>query len=356
MGVPLLLPLLVQALVSGSDPAIIDARSKAENRSLPLSDRRPAYEQLIHTHPSDATLYADYASLLIANREPAQAFSWIVKGLAVAPNDVALRLRKGIVLHALGQPADSLKILQALPPSGEASFYMGLDCRSLRDHASAQKYLSEAWTLGLQDPYTLYSLIEEDHALGDKTSGLRHFQSFLEHFSDSPWLHVLYANAYAQKDKDEAARKEYQEALRLNPELPGVNFRLGYLMYVSGEYSAAIDCFRKELAINPSYSDASLFLGQSLRQKDRHEEALPYFRQAIALDPRSELAYRALVSALTDKGDLDAAAEVLGKAEKEFPADASFPAQLARILTKLNRQPEALREQEKFRSLKQSQK
>jgi len=46
--------------------------------------------------------------------------------------------------------------------------------------------------------------------------------------------------------------------------------------------------------------------------------------------------------------------EILRMAEKEFPDDPSFPAQLAGVLTKLNREEEALKEQQKFRELKQA--
>jgi tetratricopeptide (TPR) repeat protein len=351
MGVPVFALVLLQAF-PGSDAAA--ARSKAENPLLPVSDRRQAYEQLIRNNPSDHSLYADYASLLIANHDYAPALTWITKGLAVVPSDTGLRLRHAIALHALGRHEASLKILQELPASGESRFYMGLDCRSLGEHKSAQNYLAEARDLGLRDPYALYSLIEEDHALGDKAAGLHHFQLFLTDFPDSPWLHVLYANAYAKKENDAEARKEYQEALRLKPDLPAVNFRLGFLLYKDGEFIPAADCFRKELALNPSYSDANLFLGQTLRSLGREEEAIVHLRKAIALDARSELAYRALVAALGEKGDFNGAVEILRKAEKEFPVDPSFPALLASVLTRLNREDEALQEQEKFRVLKQS--
>ncbi|HXB67657.1 MAG TPA: tetratricopeptide repeat protein [Candidatus Acidoferrales bacterium] len=172
-------------------------------------------------------------------------------------------------------------------------------------------------------------------------------------FPGSPWLHVLYANAYVQKHNDAEARQEYQEALRLKPDLPAVNFRLGFLLYQDGDYISAAGYFRKELALNPAYSDANLFLGQTLRNLGRGEEAIVHLRKAIGLDARSELAYKALVAALGEKGDLEGAVEILRIAENEFPADPSFPAQLASVLTKLNREEEALKELEKYRVLRQ---
>jgi tetratricopeptide (TPR) repeat protein len=118
-----------------------------------------------------------------------------------------------------------VRTLEGLPALAEAQFYMGLNYRMLRDHASAQRCLAEAWELGFRDPYALYALIEEDHALGDKAAGLRHFQAFATQFPDSPWLHVLYANAYFLKDR--GGREEGISRSAADPQLPGVNFRLG---------------------------------------------------------------------------------------------------------------------------------
>lgn len=209
--------------------------------------------------------------------------------------------------------------------------------------------------MGYRDAYVLYSLIEEDRAVGDKPSGMRHFQTFLDQFPESPWLHVLYGNAQFAKDRDAEAGKEYEEALRLNPALPGVNFRLGYLAFRNNEFVGAEAFFRRELQVSPRHSDASLYLAETLRQLGRQDEAIPYYRAAIALDSRTELAYRALAAALTDKGDLEGAADVLQKAEKEFPSDASFPAQLARIFTRLRRDEEARTQQARFKALREQQ-
>lgn len=352
MGVPVLALVLLQ-VSAGSDAASGAARSRAENPSLAVSDRRQAYEELIRNDPSDSSLYAGYASLLIGARVYPAAIEWITKGLAIAPSDARLRLSHAIALHATNQYEASLKILEALPASSESRFYMGMDCRSLGDHKCAQRYLEEAWDLGLRDPYALYSLIQEDHGLGDKPAGLRHFRYFLANFPDSPWLHVLYADAYVQKDNSAEARKEYQEALRLKPDLPAVNFRLGFLFYKDGEYGPAAECFRRELELNPSYSDANLFLGQTLRNQGQLEAAIVFLRKAVALDARSEHAYQALVASLGESGDFEGAVEVLRLAEKQFPADPAFPAQLASVLTRLNREEEALKAQERFRVLKQ---
>ena len=187
-------------------------------------------------------------------------------------------------------------------------------------------------------------------AVDNDSNALR---TFAKNFPNSPWLHVLYANAYFLKNDDAQASAEYQEALRLNPALPGVNFRMGFLLNKRGEHDTALQYFRKEVAVNPAYSDAHLFLAEVLRNLGRDEEAILHFRRALALDRKSELAYRALASTLTKKGDLTAAADVLGEAEKEFPLDAGFRAQRIPVLNKLNRQDEARREKDHYLLLMQ---
>lgn len=353
MGVPGLLLLLLEALQAGDAASVAAARAKAADGSLAVEERAKAYEYLIQNQPAEVSLYSDYAALLIANRRYEGALEWLGNGLRVAPGNGGIRLRQGIALNRLNRFRESLEVLKGLPGSGEARLYMGLDSRALGDHKGAQRYLSEAWDLGVRDAYGLYSLIEEDHALGDKIAGLQHYRAFVGAFPESPWLHVLYANAYAQKNEEGEARKEYESALRLQPDLPAVNFRLGYLLYQAGEYGAAAECFRKELARTPGYSDANLFLGQTLRSLGREEEAIAYLKKAVAADGRQALAYKALVAALLEVKDLEGAAENLRRAEKEFPQDTSFPAQLASVLTKLNREGEALEELEKFRKLKE---
>ncbi len=240
-------------------------------------------------------------------------------------------------------------------PVAEERFRAALRDRASGNHEAARRGLQQAWEMGYRDAYVLYSLIEEDRALGDKPAGMRHFQLLTNQFPDSPWLHVLYADAYMAKDQQSDARKEYEEALRLSPILPTVAFRVGYIHFSNGDYDKAEAYFRRELRVNPSYSDANLFLGETLRQLGRVEAAIPYYRTAVALDSKLELAYRALASALTDEGDLSGALEVLANAGTRFPEDPSFPAQLARIFTRLHRDEEALRQQARFKTLMEQQ-
>ena len=258
---------------------------------------------------------------------------------------------QGAQLYSQKQPRASLAALDSCKESAETLFYRGLDHRALGNHRESRKYLLAALQAGYDSPLLLFSLVEEEHELGDKSSGLEHFQLMLHRYPDSAWTHVLLGNAYFTTEKDHEAQVEYQQALARDPKLPDVNFHLGYLAYRGAQYEAAAGYFRQELALAPRHPAATLFYGQTMKALGRNADAIGYLRQAIALDPQSPLTYRTLVGALLAENRSDEAIATLLEAEKRFPADPTFPASLSHLYTGLHRPDEARRAAERTRVL-----
>jgi predicted Zn-dependent protease len=287
---------------------------------------------------------------LIQRSEFARALEVASVGLRIAPAQPGLILNQGISLYSLHRMSESIAVLAGLD-SPEANFYTGLNYRRLAQHSHSRRYLLKAWNAGYHDPFLLYSLIEEDHAAGDKQAGLDHFQILLRDYPDSAWLHMVLGNAAFGLEKDQESRAEYSKALALNPKLPNVNYRLGFLAYQAGEDDTAEKYFREELKIEPEHSDTWLFLGETLKRKGKTKEAIPYLRRALALDPASGLNYGALATALTETNQLKDAVVVLEQAERRFPNDPAFPSQLARLFARLDRKEDAEKAAQRARSL-----
>jgi tetratricopeptide (TPR) repeat protein len=324
--------------LSPSDAA---AYRTAVSSAAPLAQRRGAYEQAIRACPGEARLYAGLASLLVANHDFNTALPWIDKGLALTPDDAILNLRKGEALVALSRPKDALAALSKTPVTGESQFFRGLAHQILESHGEARRCFLDAWNHGNQDPYVLYSLMVEDKALGDRASGVEHFQWMSSRFPDSVWLHVLLGDAHFQQHQDAEARQEYLAAVKLAPDLFEPNFRLAYMTFQAGEYNEAIPYYRRALAAKPHHTEANVYLGEALRRAKHTPEAIDQLRRAIEIDPKAPLAYDSLSKALTDTGRLSEAVDVLLAGEKEFPAESSFPAMRARLLMRLGRNQEA---------------
>lgn len=328
-----------------------ESHARAAEQSLSVSERERAYGQAVNACPGEPSLYGEFAAFLIANREFSTAITWLEKGLRIAPGDPTLILQMGAALLSMGQAEKSLAELQKISATDKSRFYMGMAYRHLGNHLAAQKALMDAWRLGYHDPYLLYSLIEEDRSVGDKATGMQHFQLFTQTFPDSAWMHLLLGDAYFDQKAEDDARREYQEAVRIKPDLMDAHYRLGYMDFQRGRNIQAEKEFQTEVELNPDFADAHLFLGETLLRLGQQKEALTHFRRTLELDPSSEMAYHRFAAVLTGMNQLDEAAETLRQGEKHFPRDSTFPAELARVLTKLNRLDEAHREAERARVL-----
>lgn len=315
--------------------------SRAVSPSVPFPERGAAFERLIHACPDDTRFYIEFTSLLVANRDFTAALAWADKGLAVAPDDGTLNLRKGEALVALSQGKDALAVLARTSTTGESQFFRGLAYQLLEDHREAQQCFLDAWKRGNKDPYVLYSLMREDKDLGDKVAGVEHFKVMMARFPDSAWTHILLGDAHFKLGQEAEAREEYVAAVKLMPDLFEPNFRLAYLSFEAGEYSSAEQYYRRALAVKPHHTEANVYLGEALRRERRIPEAVEQLRRAIEVDPQAALAYDSLSKALSDAGRLQEAADVLRAAEHKFPDNSSFPAMRARILTRLGRTKEA---------------
>ncbi len=309
-----------------------------------VPDRRAAFKRSIQACPDDSRLYAEFASLLIANRDFSSALPWINKGLLRAPQDPALNLRKGEALVALSQGKDALASLARAPVTAESQFFRGLAYQILEDHRHAQECFLDAWKRGNEDPYVLYSLMREDKELGDKAAGVEHFKIMMARFPDSVWIHILLGDAHFKLDQSAQARDEYLIAEKMMPDLFEPNFRLAYLAFEAGEYAPAEQYYRRALAVKPHHTEANVYLGEALRREGRTAEAIQQLKRAIEVDPKAALAYDSLAKTLADAGQLPEAADTLRSAEDKFPDNSSFPAMRSHILTRLGRTEEAARD------------
>jgi tetratricopeptide (TPR) repeat protein len=280
------------------------------------------------------------------------AFNIHVLGVATSSGSgTAASVEQAVALLSTGQNQRALAVLGRLPLSVQVAFYSGMAYRALGNHSAAREAFSRSISLGNNDPYVFYELIEQDRALRDKENGVADFRQFYERFPDSAWLHMLYGNAYLAKSDYAAADGEFQQALKQDPELPVAHFYLGFLAFQRGQYSAAAENLRTEIQRAPSFGEAYLFLGAALRRQGKNRESLPYLTQATARGQDSALAYSELAAAQMAEKLNSAALRTLRTAEQKFPADAAFPAQMSRVLLLLGRQEEARQQAEKAKLL-----
>ena len=160
---------------------------------------------------------------------------------------------------------------------------------------------------------------------------------------------LLAQDAEARGD-DQSAARNYQQALRSNPNAAGAHYALGTAYARVGRYDDAAEEFRKELAINPNDPLALWKLGELALLTDP-EQARRYLERAVSLDsdfPQAILAYGRV---LARSGETEKAVEQFRRVIALAPEEDSVHYHLAAVYRCLGRDEEAKRELARFEEL-----
>jgi tetratricopeptide (TPR) repeat protein len=110
-----------------------------------------------------------------------------------------------------------------------------------------------------------------------------------------------------------AARREFEEELKIDPQNAGAEYVLGEMARQTGDFAQAADHFAKAAGLNPAFADAHIGLGRSLISDSKYEEAIKPLEQAVKLQPENPAAHYHLAIAYKRAGRND-------EAEKELEA------------------------------------
>ena len=167
---------------------------------------------------------------------------------------------------------------------------------------------------------------------------------------DSPEAHELDAEAFESQNKWAEATAEYKGILEQNPQMPGIHYRLGRILLSEPPTPEAPEAARKEmdaeLAIDPRNAPAEFILGEIERRAEHWEAALPHFSRASQIDVGFSEAYLGMGMCLNALSRYSDAVPPLEKYEKMQPSDAAGHYQLAIAYQRTGRKEDAAREME----------
>lgn len=106
--------------------------------------------------------------------------------------------------------------------------------------------------------------------------------------------HQLLAETYENEDEDDKAIAEYREVEKLEPDLEGIHFSVGNLLFNTGHFDQAMVELEAELRLNPNHAGANAEMGSILARQLEPAKAILYLRKAIQLDPDLSMAHREL--------------------------------------------------------------
>ncbi len=170
---------------------------------------------------------------------------------------------------------------------------------------------------------------------------------------NSASAYLLNAQMLVKQQFEETAVIELNEALRLDPKLPNVNFILGEMAIYKAEIDKGLDYLRKELALNPANSMAYYRLGEGLSRQLKWDDAIPPLQKSIWLNPFFSGPYIVLGKVYFKKGDLGNAESLLRRSTQIDPKNFGAHYLLAQVLQQSGKTEEASNEfalAEKLRS------
>jgi protein O-mannosyl-transferase len=153
--------------------------------------------------------------------------------------------------------------------------------------------------------------------------------------------------ALAQKGQIEEAIRQYQAALRLNPDFAPAHTELGSTLVRKGQVDQAIVHFQEALRIEPGYTVVHFNLGNAFLEKGQTDEAIREYQEALrrrlwlSLDDPN--LHNNLGLAFARKGQPDEAIREYQQALRLQPEDPDIHFNLGAVLARRGQLDEAIR-------------
>jgi len=157
-------------------------------------------------------------------------------------------------------------------------------------------------------------------------------------------VHQLQAQSLEASDKDEAAIAEYRKALEKKPDLQNIHFAIGSLYWKAQSFDAARKELDKELKLNPNHPQALYELGDIAAFAGDAVDAEKDFLAALKLDASLVEAHLALEKLYTQSGRFALSVEHLKKVLAIVPTEARVHYRLAVVYRKQGQTAAADRE------------
>jgi tetratricopeptide (TPR) repeat protein len=158
--------------------------------------------------------------------------------------------------------------------------------------------------------------------------------------------YLLAGATYLQMNHFEAARRDLEEALRLNSKLPNVYTLVGEARDKTGDAQQAEPAFREALKIDPNDFEANLYLGAILYKRRDMSEAKAYLDHALTLNPKDPMVRYQSAMLKSTSGEYEAAAQALEQLVKDDPDWLEPHVELANLYYRLHRPHEGARERQ----------
>jgi tetratricopeptide (TPR) repeat protein len=342
----LLLSMFMQAAEPSAPPdvhTLLQSGLDAENRG-DLDQAIAAFRKAADLAPSDGIAFFRLGDAYMKKRDYAAAIRPLERAAELSPDSLPTHQLLGYALLAQGYASEAIPHLQMVHENGA----LGIAQLQAGEFREAVANLQAALAKTPDDPDLLYYLSRAANSLSSES-----LDRLLSAFPNTARGHqALGQNYYAVKMLPQA-EKEYEQALALRPDLPGLRLELGQIYAASSDWEKAEKQFREETKLQPGSAEAAYRLGDALLQQGKMKEAVEELRRSDHLHPDMPETLYSLARAEA-VSDPSAAEHALGRVielERETPLAGRAYLLLAGIHRKQGKTDEAARETEEYRRI-----
>jgi tetratricopeptide (TPR) repeat protein len=339
----LLQPQSVEPSVPPEALPLLQSGIDAENRGA-LDQAVAAFRKAADLAPSSAIVFLRLGDAYMKEHDYAAAIPPLKHAAELSPDSPAVHQLLGYALLAEGYASDAIPHLKIIHDPGA----LGIAQLQAGQAAEAVANLQAALAKSPDDADLLFYLSRAATALaGQSLDRLRSVDP-----NSARGHQALGQTDYEIKMLPEAA-KEYEQALAMRPDLPGLRLELGQVFAAGSEWAKAEEQFRGEAKLQPGSAEASYRLGNALLQQGKMKEAAEELKRSDSLRPGMPETLYALgrAAAISDPDAAEHALERVIELEKDTPLAGQAYLVLAQIHRRQGKTEQAAREMQDYRRI-----
>jgi tetratricopeptide (TPR) repeat protein len=322
---------------------LLESGLDAETRGK-LDEAIAAFRKAADLAPSDAAVWFRLGDAYMKKRDYASAIPPLRRAAALRPDSLPVHQLLGFALLAEGYASE------AIPHLEKVHEYAALGIAQLQANhpAEAVQNLQSALAKTPNDADLLYYLGRAASALSAES-----MDKLLADFPATARGHQALGQSYYAAKMFPQAVKEYEQALALRPDLPGLRLELGQIYVATSDWEKAEAEFREETKLQPGNPEAAYRLGDVLLEAGKMEEAARELGRSDQLRPDMPETLYSLgkAEALSDPPAAERAFTRVIQLEKETPLAGQAYLALAGVHRKQGKTAEAARDLEEFRRI-----
>jgi tetratricopeptide (TPR) repeat protein len=170
---------------------------------------------------------------------------------------------------------------------------------------------------------------------------------------NSARLHQAIAHELAKRGDAAGAIENYREAVKIDPNLPGLHFELAEMLSTQKDSLAeAITEYKAALAVNPADAQAEVRLGDIAAKDSDLDAAQAHYSKALEVQPNNADAAVGLAKVYSSMGQPEKAAPLLEHAVQVDPTSSLAHFRLSGVYRQLGRTADAQHELEEYQKYK----